>query len=108
MNSNALILAVAIPSAMTASMWAEKQPPAVAIHARTVDDFEDGDRRAPSGLSWISIADDLMGGASIAELRVTAPGARSRHALRVAGDVAAGGFAGAWVALDGPAQPVDV
>ncbi|HEY2942009.1 MAG TPA: CIA30 family protein [Vicinamibacteria bacterium] len=108
MNGNALILAVAIPSAMTASMWAEKQPPGVTIHARTVDDFEDGDRRAPSGLSWISIADDLMGGASIAELRVTAPGARSRHALRVTGDVAAGGFAGAWVALDGHAQPMDV
>jgi hypothetical protein len=26
----------------------------------------------------------------------------------VAGDVAAGGFAGAWVALDGHAQPMDV
>jgi hypothetical protein len=41
----------------------------------TVDDFEDGDRRATSGLSWISIADDLMGGASTADLRVTSGGA---------------------------------
>src|SRR5687768_8541050 len=77
-------------------------------HSTTVDDFEDGDRLARSGLSWISVADDLMGGASTAELNVTSPGARSRHALRVAADVAAGGFAGAWVALDGRARPTDV
>jgi hypothetical protein len=96
LNLNALIFVVAIPALMAGTP------------SRTVDDFEDGDRRARSGLSWISIADELIGGASIAELRVTAPGARSRHALRVTGEVAAGGFAGAWVALDGRAQPTDV
>lgn len=107
-NRRVFILAVAIPSLVTRPMWAETPQPAAGIHSRTVDDFEDGDRRASSGLSWISVADDLMGGSSIAELRVTAPGARSRHALQVAGEVAAGGFAGAWVALDGRAQPTDV
>ncbi len=103
-----LILAVAFPSLLTGPVWAAKRQPAAGRHTRTVDDFEDGDRRAASGLSWISVADDLLGGASIAELRVTTPGARSRHALRVAGDVATGGFAGAWVALDGGARPTDL
>jgi hypothetical protein len=55
-----------------------------------VDDFEDGDRRAASGLSWISIADDLMGGASTATLQVAPAGA------------------GAWVALDGRARATDI
>ena len=105
-NRRVVVLAVAVQSFLAGPMWAEKRPPTG--HAKTVDDFEDGDRRSPAGLSWISIADDLMGGSSVTELRVTAPGARSRHALRVAGDVAAEGFAGAWVALDGRAQPVDV
>jgi hypothetical protein len=73
-----------------------------------VDDFEDGDRRAASGLSWISISDDLMGGASHADLQVTAPATGSRRALRVSGELAADGFAGAWVALDGRARATDV
>jgi hypothetical protein len=106
-NRSALILALAMQSLMAGRTWAEK-PVATGAHSRTVDDFEDGDRRAASGLSWISVADDLMGGSSIAELRVTTPGARSRHALQVAGEVAPNGFAGAWVALDGRAQPTDV
>lgn len=74
----------------------------------TVDDFEDGDRRAASGLSWISISDDLMGGASHADLQVTAAGSGSGRALKVSGDVAANGFAGAWVALDGRSRATDV
>jgi hypothetical protein len=74
-----------------------------------VDDFEDGDRRAASGLSWISVSDDLRGGTSTATLRVSGAGADgSRHALRVSGDVAAGGFAGAWVALDGRSRATDI
>lgn len=99
LNRSVLILAVAIQSLMTGPIWAEE---------RTVDDFEDGDRRAASGLSWISVADDLMGGSTTVELRVTAPGDRSRYALRVAGQLAEKGFAGAWVALDSRAQPTDV
>ena len=89
---------------------------AAAVHAEgrvlTVDDFEDGNRRAASGLSWISIADDLMGGGSFADLDVTADaaatGAGGGRALRVAGEAAADGFAGAWVALDGGARATDV
>lgn len=75
----------------------------------TVDDFEDGDRRAVSGLSWISVADDLMGGASTATLQVSAARAgASRHALRVSGVAAPDGFAGAWVALDGRSRATDL
>lgn len=73
----------------------------------TIDDFANKDLRAAPGLSWISIADDLMGGASHADLEVVGTGA-SRHALRVTGEVAASGFAGAWVALDGRARATDV
>lgn len=84
--------------------------PAQALYAGgrvlTIDDFQDGDRRAASGLSWISIADDLMGGASHADLQVVREG--QGRALKVAGEVAAGGFAGAWVALDGRARAADI
>src|SRR5688572_7377774 len=82
----------------------------MAAHGRslTIDDFEDKDRRAASGLSWISISDDLMGGGSIAELEVVDTGADPRHALRVTGEVAPSGFAGAWVALDGRARATDL
>jgi hypothetical protein len=108
MNRNVLVLAVAVQPFMVAPVWTEKPAPPAAAHSSTVDDFEDGDRQARSGRSWISIADDLTGGESLAELSLTAPGAGSQRALRVAGTLAAGGFAGAWVALDGRAQPTDV
>src|SRR6185295_4519171 len=97
LNRILLIFPLAITSLLVDPWWAEPARPSPGIHAWTLDDFEDGDRRAASGLSWIAVADDLMGGASFAELRVTAPGGRSRHALRVAGEVAEKGFAGAWV-----------
>ena len=34
----------------------------------TLDDFEDGDLKGAPGVSWIVIADDLVGGASLAQL----------------------------------------
>ena len=74
----------------------------------TVDDFEDGDRRAASGLSWISIADDLLGGASNADLQVTPGDPGAPRVLRVSGEIAPDGWAGAWVALDGRARATDV
>ena len=108
LNRILLIFPLAITSLLVDPWWAEPARLSPGVHAWTVDDFEDGDRRAASGLSWIAVADDLMGGSSFAELRVTAPGGRSRHALRVAGEVAEKGFAGAWVALDGRARATDV
>ena len=62
-----LILAITIQSLLTGRTGAENRPAAAGAHAWTVDDFEDGDRRAPAGLSWISVTDDLMGGSSIAD-----------------------------------------
>jgi hypothetical protein len=75
-----------------------------------VDDFEDGDRRARSGLSWISISDDLMGGVSTARLSIINQGAGgSRHALKVTGEIGGSpAFAGAWVALDGRGRATDL
>ena len=101
MNRNVLSLGFVVLSAWAAAVHAEGRK-------LTVDDFEDGDRRAASGLSWISIADDLTGGASFADLEVTGAGGGSGRALRVSGEVAADGFAGAWVALDGGARATDV
>ncbi len=62
-----------------------------------VDDFADRDLEAEPGLSWIVIADEVMGGGSTARLRVVAQD--SGHALELVGatgDPAAGlpiGFA---------------
>jgi complex I intermediate-associated protein 30 (CIA30) len=77
-----------------------------------IDDFEDGDLRAPHGLFWLLIADDLAGGASEARLEI-APGgtAGSKHALRLTGRLRGGAgwpFAGAWVDLDGSGRSVDL
>lgn len=74
-----------------------------------LDDFEDGDRVAASGLAWGVISDALQGGASRAGVKLADGGPRgSRRALRVTGSLAEKGYAGAWVALDGSARSVDV
>jgi hypothetical protein len=74
-----------------------------------LDDFQDGDRIAASGLGWTAVADDLTGGPSWTRLSVATAGPRSAdRALRVAGHIAKGGFAGAWVALDGKARSTDI
>src|SRR5437773_5387035 len=74
-----------------------------------LDDFQDGDRIAASGLGWTTVADDLTGGPSWARLSVETAGPHGAdRALRVAGHIAKGGFAGAWVALDGKARSTDI
>lgn len=69
-----------------------------------IDDFEDGNLTATSGLSWIPIADDLAGGETIAALGVRRGGAGgSKHALGLSARLAGGErwpFAGAWLPLD--------
>lgn len=76
-----------------------------------LDDFEDGDYKAESGLSWFALADDMVGGASEVRLEVRrgGPGA-SRRALGLKGRLAAGkrSFAGAWVSLDRTGRSVDL
>jgi hypothetical protein len=69
----------------------------------TLDDFDDGDLKAASGLSWIVIADDLAGGATEARLDLRPGGpATPRHALRLSGRLGgdSGSFAGAWIPLE--------
>lgn len=88
-------------------------PLASADGARTwvLDDFEDGDLKAASGLSWFPLADDMVGGASEVRLESRKGGpAGSRHALRLVGHLGGGksSFAGAWVSLDGSGRSVDV
>ena len=76
-----------------------------------LDDFEDGNLTAASGLSWIVIADDLGGGATEARLEVRPGGAApSRHTLRLSGRLGGGAmsFAGAWAPLERTGRNLDV
>ena len=79
------------------------------VRTWTLDDFEDGDFKAASGVSWIVIADDLGGGATEASLDVR-PGGSSRHALRLSGRLGGGpvSFAGAWVPLERAGRNLDL
>jgi len=78
-----------------------------------IDDFEDLDLEAATGLSWMTIGDWLMGGAStgdIAAVRLP-PGSRSRGALRLTGHLRKGAsfpFAGVWTALREDGVPRDL
>ncbi len=73
---------------------------------RVIDDFEDGDLIAHTGLAWVPITDEQYGGSSHVSLEPR------RGALRIAGRAAKGaaGFvvAGAWVPLDPRGAPVDL
>lgn len=76
-----------------------------------LDDFEDGNLEAVSGMSWIVIADDLAGGHTIAQLEIRgSSSADSRHALRLAGTLGQGtsSFAGAWLPLERSGRNLDV
>ncbi|HEY7369975.1 MAG TPA: CIA30 family protein [Thermoanaerobaculia bacterium] len=93
MTPLALVLALAI---VTSTPLAESRDRLLWVF----DDFEDGDRVAAPGESWIPITDGLMGGGSRTRLTVTGTGAAgSRRALRIDGEVAPKGFAGAWSAI---------
>jgi hypothetical protein len=76
----------------------------------TLDDFEDGDLKAASGLYWFALADDLAGGASEARLEIHPGDATSSpHVLGLTGRLAGhGAFAGAWVDLDRSGRAVDL
>jgi hypothetical protein len=82
------------------------------VQTWTLDDFEDGDLKSASGLSWIVIADDLGGGATEAGLEVVpaATDAGSKRALRLAGRLGggAGSFAGAWATLERTGRNLDL
>ena len=73
------------------------------------DDFEDGDRVAAPGESWVPITDGLPEGPHARASRSPDAGAAgSRRALRIDGDVAAKGFAGAWAAIAAGGRAGDV
>lgn len=77
-----------------------------------VDDFADGDIEAESGLSWIVVGDDLLGGASSASLVVSPSGAGdSDGALRFEGQVEEGfaaPFLGTWSPLTPGGRSIDL
>lgn len=96
-----VLVAVFTPAALLAAT------PTLAI-----DDFDDGDLEATPGLSWVIIADDLMGGASEATLEISSGGADgSEAALELRGTLAPGfpsPFAGAWTAVGADGVPVNL
>jgi hypothetical protein len=80
-------------------------------HTWTLDDFEDGNLKAASGLSWIVIADDLAGGATEARLEIRSGGSKnSRHSLRLTATFGQRkpSFAGAWVGLEREGRNLDL
>lgn len=75
-----LCLVVSIVSAPMEAQGQAAQKPLV------VDDFEDGDFEASSGLSWVTFSDEQFGGSSQARIEVIEGGAASsRRALRFSG-----------------------
>ena len=93
-----LLLVLPVRQARPAASW-------------TLDDFEDGDLKAASGVSWIVIADDLAGGVTDVTLELR-PGVTpsSRHAVRLRGQLGAGtgSFAGAWIPLERSGRSLDL
>jgi Complex I intermediate-associated protein 30 (CIA30) len=77
-----------------------------------VDDFEGGALQTSSGLLWMVIADDELGGRTDAHLEPVRPGASgSTVALRLSSTVRPGfaaPFAGAWAPLDREGLVVDL
>lgn len=77
-----------------------------------VDDFDDGDLEARSGLSWVPFSDDQFGGTSEAHVEVIDDGAEgSRHALRFSGrttEVSERKIAAVWVPVAEEGLPKDL
>ncbi len=76
-----------------------------------IDDFEDRDLRSPSGLFWIPLADELVGGTSVATLDISTSGdAGSRGALKVTGRLSDGdrAFLAVWAPLAREGRPLDL
>jgi len=93
-------------AAVLAAAPARADPPSIRI-----DDFEDLDLEAATGLSWAALGDWLMGGESSGALAVVRPSAgnATRGALRIDGHLRGEhAFAGAWVALRSDGTPADL
>ncbi len=88
-------------------------PPPPGSEAGLVSDFGNGELTAAFGSGWIASTDQMMGGRSTAELRVTEGGAEgSTHSLSITGEVAPGlPFAWAGAAFlpgEQPMQPANL
>lgn len=77
-----------------------------------IDDFADGDLEAAPGLSWMVIADDLLGGAGHGSLRVEGTGESGALRLEGATGAPAPGvpvsFVGVWTAVGGDGSSRDL
>jgi hypothetical protein len=79
-----------------------------------VDDFADGDLVAAAGLSWVAIADELIGGPSRARVHWIERSGDAEGVLSLEGEQGAPGgafpatFVSAWTALAGDGSPRDL
>jgi hypothetical protein len=104
------VLAVSLLSSLVptpAAVWG--QPVAKTL---LIDDFEDNDLEARSGLSWVVFSDDQLGGTSQARIGLTDGGAPgSRHALRFSGrttEASERKIAAVWVPVAREGLPEDL
>lgn len=92
LDREAAVAAVAQQHAELAALRAAPPPPG--SESGQISDFDKGDLAAAFGSGWQPATDALIGGSSTATLDPKASGAnRTRHALRIAGTVVAGGAA---------------
>ncbi len=92
LDREAAVAAVAQQHAELAALRAAPPPPG--SESGKISDFDKGDLAAAFGSGWQPATDALIGGSSTATLDPKASGAnRTRHALRIAGTVVAGGAA---------------
>src|SRR5262245_23326651 len=107
-----IALLMLLDSCLPAQAANDASPGAGAGGTWVLDDFEDGDLKGATGLSWFALADDVAGGGSQARLEAVRGGAEgSRHAMRLSGELRAGRgqpFAGAWLSLDRAGRAVDL
>ncbi|HSR99517.1 MAG TPA: CIA30 family protein [Kofleriaceae bacterium] len=97
--------------AISFALWTFVAPAHADPPSLRVDDFEDLDLEAATGLSWTAVGDWLMGGESSGAVAVArpSPGNASRGALRIDGHLrGVYSFAGAWVALRADGTPADL
>ena len=96
--ASCLVLVMVLPWGARPLAAAEK-----AVEPRLVDDFEDGDLEAPSGLYWIILTDEQFGGTSKARVEVVAgEDARGKSFLRFSGETTEEApvvVAAAWVPI---------
>lgn len=108
-----VLLALALGSSAAAGVAAAEDAPAALAPAEPwpIDDFDDGDLVSASGLSWIVIADEQLGGESHGDLELVPGAGGSGGALRLSarlGGSSRGTYASVWAPFAPEGAPADL